>query len=663
MLRATALLVIFAACARPRPAPTPPPTPVAVAPTAPPVPPAAPAWPVPVRVLRWGERGLELVGELPGLAALPDEPWMAEPITWPADSATWSALLDELRVHDVPGLALRERPIRPEVLAQLGELPALRYLDLSGASLDAAAIGRLANRDALVGLYLARTGLDDATLAAVIDRHPGLEVLDLDDTGAGDLAATAAGTLPRLRTITLADTAVTDRGGIALARATALGVVDLSRTRVGAGTARALAERPLTELYLARTDVHGAAWDLAPINDTIVRLDLSDQDVDDEAIGWIELAEHLVEANLGGTRVGDPTVRRLAALPLLREVDLAETRLTAAGARALAARVTLQRVDVAATRVDDRAAAALLALPDLLVLRLDDTAITDRALAAPPPKPVPAAALTPPEPGRLILAELYLARTKVGDAGLAILDRADLTALGIRKTRITDATVARITRQTSLRTLDVGETQLSADALTALAPLRALERLYLDGTRSGDPTFAALAGARLRVLHAGGTMLSDASLDVLAAMPLEELSVPETLLTAAITERLDAWPRLAVLALNDLPIRDEHAARLVSARRLRVLDLSATEVDDPSPLAGLARLEVVGLSQRMIGTSGVRALASLPRLRQLALSQCGLGPDVLPVLAGIRTLRKLDLRGNPVTLGQARRALPGVDLD
>jgi|GEM_PF-2751849 len=40
--------------------------------------PAPPEWPVPMRVLRWGAHGLEPIGTLPGLATLPDEPWLAD---------------------------------------------------------------------------------------------------------------------------------------------------------------------------------------------------------------------------------------------------------------------------------------------------------------------------------------------------------------------------------------------------------------------------------------------------------------------------------------------------------------------------------------------------------------------------------------------------------
>ena len=78
--------------------------PAVVAPQPPPAAPvvAPPPWPVPLRVLRWGPRGLDEVGRLPGLATLPTEPWLVEPIDRPRDAATWAALIGELARHDVP---------------------------------------------------------------------------------------------------------------------------------------------------------------------------------------------------------------------------------------------------------------------------------------------------------------------------------------------------------------------------------------------------------------------------------------------------------------------------------------------------------------------------------------------------------------------------------
>jgi hypothetical protein len=77
----------------------------------------------------------------------------------------------------------------------------------------------------------------------------------------------------------------------------------------------------------------------------------------------------------------------------------------------------------------------------------------------------------------------------------------------------------------------------------------------------------------------------------------------------------------------------------------------------------LPRLTSLGLSQLALSPAALTSIAGLPRLRELWLAHCGLGVDVLPVLAGMRGLRKLDLRGNAITAHQARRALPGVELE
>lgn len=642
-------LVGFAACHAVNPrAPVVQPAAVVSAPEPPPIP-APPAWPVPVRALRWGADGVVEVGVLPGLDALPEGPWMAEPLGSIDDPTTRLELFDELARHEVPGLALRDRVVTADDLQALSMAPDLRYLDLSGAELAVDAIAAAPATTRLTRLYLARTGLDEAAVLALLTRCPLIEVLDVADTGAGDRTLATAAEAPGLRGLAMAGTAITDGGGLILAEALHLEVLDLARTRAGDDTAHAVAALPLQELYLAKTKVSAkAALDLAPLATTLVRVDLSDLAVDDKAVAWLEAAGGLVEADLGGTKVGDLTAARLASLPALREVDLAETRVGPRGAVALAAVPALERVDLAATTVDDASVRALLAVPALLMLRLDDTAITDAALTAAPP------------PG---LRELYLARTKVGDAGLAILDRTPgLTALGLRRTRAGLATVERIARLSGLRTLDVGSIEVPHEALAALAALPALERLYVDATRTGDVTLAAIAQARLRVLHAQETDVSDESLDLLAAMPLEELAIGDTRVTGALLGRLAAWPRLRTLSLVGLGIDDAAAALLPTARRLGMLDLSSTEITDTAPLVPLRRLAVLGLSHTRVDRDDVTRLAALPRLAELYLSDTALGVDVLPILAAFPALRRLDLRGSRIRPAQARRALPGIEL-
>lgn len=584
---------LLGACgARPTPVQQPPPP----APVAAPAPaPAAPRWPVPVRVLAWTEGGIEELGTLPDAppAQPPAGAWFVEPMRQ-LDDAMFAQLVATLRREQVPGLSLRGQHVS---LAPLTDLPALTALVLDDTATDGPALAALDVR--LERLYLARTRVDDAAIAAVVARHP-LRVIDLEDTAVGDAGARALATVLELRAANLARTQITDAGGAALGALPKLEVLDLGHTAAGVATAHAIRTLPLRQLFLDRTRIGRAVRELAPLAATLARIDLGTlvgYRPTDADLAWLAKAPHLIEVDLSGSRITDATALPIIALPSLRELRLATTGISLAAIDAIAARAELEEVDLAETVVDDARAARLCALPRLRVLRLDRTAVGDAGLAT------PGAALT----------ELYLTRTKVTDAGLAILDATPkLETLTLGETAIGDATITRIGRLRELRTLVLSATRASRERLVELGGLAKLERLYLDETRADDAVLAALAPARgLRVLHLEQTDVSEASLPVLRGFArLEELTVGDTRMRGGITD-LAAWPRLRTLSLLGLELGDAEVARLAAARSLARLDLSSTEVRDPGPLVALPKLVELGLTQTRLSPAGKAAVARL----------------------------------------------------
>jgi hypothetical protein len=583
--------------------------PVAPAMKAPP-PPVASATPVspwaavPVRVMTWTSHGIQQIGQLPGQgsSALPQpmpEHWYVEPIAR-LDEATFGRLVELVRSEHVPGLSLRNQVIA-RWLGRLQELPELGALVLDSSDVDGAALGAM--QLSLTRLYLARTAIDDAALAQVAERQPGLEVLDVEDTAIGDRGARAIAGLAQLHAVNLAGTQITDEGGAALGALARLEIADLGTTRAGAKTVAALRKLPLHELFLDRTSVRGEVATLAPLAPALVRFDIADTShhPTDAELGWLARAPNLVEVSLSGAKVHDPLTLTLARLPGLREIRLANTAITVATVRVLAARSDLEEVDLAGAPVDNASAAALLAAPEMRIVRLDDTPIDDTALAS----------STGAGPQ---LAELYLSRTSIGDRGLAFLDGAPhLTALGLGHTAIGDAGLARVARLADLRTLVLSAAGVRADALTALGALHALERLYLDETAADDDVLEALAPAHdtLRVLHLAGSAVSDNGIAALRALrELRELTVGDTRMHTAIAD-LSGWPRLRTLALVGLPFTDAELPTLAAHAALVWLDLTATDVRDPSALAALPRLRTLGLQQVKLSPAGVAAAKRL----------------------------------------------------
>jgi Leucine-rich repeat (LRR) protein len=597
-------VAVLVACSHPKPAQVPARV-VAVAPRPVPVAPvvAAPVspWPVPMRVMAWTADGLVQIGELPSAppSTPPTTPWYVEP-TRTLDEAQFRKVVTAVRDEHVPGLSLRDQPAA-RWLGELHDLPELTALILDDTTVDAGALG--AFDLPLHRLYLARTLVDDAGVAMLVTRKSlaGLEVLDLEDCAITDRSMKLLGTFKELHAVNLAGTRITDDGGAALGALAKLAIVDLGGTRVGAKTVAALRPLALLELFLDNTRVGKEIATLAEYAPGIVRFDVSSlvaYKPTDADVAWLANAPNLVEVGLSGSRVTNKLVMSIGALPKLRKIRLAGTPITLDAIKAIAARPALEEVDLAETPVDDPSASTLLAMQRMKILRLDRTAITDAALRV---KPSP------------LLSELYVSRTKVTDAGLELLAATPkLEALGLGETSIGDATIIRIAKLSELRTLVLSQTKASREVLVELGALHQLERLYLDLTRAGDTTVAAIAKLHgLRVLHLANTDVSEESLATLRGFAqLDELTIGDTRMRATIAN-LDAWPQLRTLSVNGLELTDAALPAIARHTSLVTLDLSATDIRDPSPLAKLPRLRVLGLVATRLSPGGLAVAKTL----------------------------------------------------
>ena len=592
-----AAAVILVACAHPAPPSPPAPRPVPVVVTAKPVSP----WPMPVRVMTWTRDGIVQVGELPDSPpAQPiTTPWFVEP-TRALDAASFAKLVVALRSEHVPGLSLRDQPIAP--VAELVDLPELTALVLDDAPVDDAVLAGL--QLSLVRLYLARTGIDDAGIAKLVAGQPHLEVLDVEGCAIGNASLSAIAQLADLHALDVAGTNIDDTGGPALGSLAKLEILDLGHTKIGAKTIAAIRPLALRELFVPQTRVGKEIATLAGYAPGLVRFDAttlaSEYKPTDADLGWLASAPNLVEAGMSGSQVHDKLVMAIAALPELREIRVANTPITIAAIRAIAKRTELHEVDVADTPVDDAAAATLVALPDIRMLRVDGTPIDGRRVRR---------RGAGHEARRALRARARTSRMPAP----SILDKLPkLVALGLGTTKIGDATIARIGKLTGLHTLVLAKTRTGP--LDALAALRGLERVYLSDSRADDATAEALAGAtRMRILHIDQTNISAEALPSLRKLVrLDELVIGDTRLGAEITQ-LEAWPHLRTLSLVGLDLDDTTLAGIAARTSLVALDLSATSIRDPRPLAALPHLAVLGLAQTKLSKEGnvsVKALAA-----------------------------------------------------
>jgi Leucine-rich repeat (LRR) protein len=550
-------------------------------------------WPVPVRVMTWTTEGVAQIGELPDAPpkTLPAH-WFVEP-TRALDADSFSRLVRAVREEHVPGLSLRGQPATkwlPELIG-LPELTALVLDDLPITSDEL-----VFELPQLRRLYAARTQIDDKAIATTIARHTKLEVLDLEDCaitdkGLGDLMVLSA-----LHALNLAGTKITDAGGSSLVAFTKLAILDIGATKIGARTINAVHKLALTELFINHTHVGAEIGKLAVFAPGIVRFDasaLATYKPTDADLEWLAKAPNLVEVNLSGARIHDKLALAIAGKPSLRELKIAGTQVTASAIQTIAKLDKLEEVDLGGLPVDDASAAALLAMPHMRVLRLDSTPITDKAL----------------ERASRTIVELYVSKTRVTDAGLAILDGLlKLEALGVGDLGVGDATLARIAKLRGLHTLVLSKAK-ARKSLASLGSLHGLIRLYLDDTNTDDDTIAALAKlGDLRILHLAGSSISDISLPKLRTFRhLDELTLGDTRVTKAIAN-LEAWPGLRTLSVFGLDLGDAQLAAIAKRWSLVTLDVSATEVTDPTPLAALSNLRTLGVTNLKLSATGTAVL-------------------------------------------------------
>ncbi|MFT3694127.1 MAG: hypothetical protein QM831_13365 [Kofleriaceae bacterium] len=540
--------------------------------------PASLTWPVPMRVMAWTDDGIVQIGMLPDRApATYPEHWYIEP-TQDLHGYLGDVVAMMQQEH-IPGLSLVGQSHVP--LEKLTALPELKALVLDDTDADLTKLTLDLDR-----LYVERVAIEDVN--AVVAKLPHLQVLDLDGVEMHDTTAIAG--LTELRALDLGHTQITDRDGAMLGALTKLEILDLAHTKIGAQTIAAIRPLALRELFIEGTMVGKEVATLDGYAPGIVRFDASDLMSEyrptDRDVAWLAQAPNLVEVGLGHAKVHDALALQIFALPGLKEVRFADTEITKVPIAALAKRTEMREIDLGGTPVTDEPAKAMIAFPELRMLRLDSTKITDAAFTGVVPSSK--------------LVELYVSGTDVTDLGMAVLSQLpDLRGLGVGTTKVKDATVERISHLDQLRTLVMSKVKVENTAL--IGRLAKLQRLYLDDCFVDDSMVAAFAKlTKLRALHLENTSVGEGSIAVLNTFTqLEELTVGDTYFGDTAL-KLDL-PRLHTLSLVGLQIDDAHLQpALAHLAPVVELDLSATEVKDPSALLALTKLKVLGLAQTKV---------------------------------------------------------------
>ena len=223
----------------------------------------------------------------------------------------------------------------------------------------------------------------------------------------------------------------------------------------------------------------------------------------------------------------------------------------------------------------------------------------------------------------------------------------------------------------SLRTVRLIAGQVSADELSRLGQLPALEQLVLQDTRATDATLQTLANGcrrlhRLTLRNAPG--VTDAGLAALARFPeLTHLALIDLPITGAALREVAGLPRLVSLDLRSCSgITAADLSLLARMPHLKELKLGGFGVNDETlaVVVRLPHLESLTVEDADLHAAGLRQLASSDaagRIRLLSFARCAsLDDEALATLRAFAALRHLSLRDVPVT-GRFLAGQPWLD--
>jgi Leucine-rich repeat (LRR) protein len=167
---------------------------------------------------------------------------------------------------------------------------------------------------------------------------------------------------------------------------------------------------------------------------------------------------------------------------------------------------------------------------------------------------------------------------------------------------VTSKVFDHLTRLTSLKSLDIGFTQIDDDGFENLAPLQNLERLVMGGNRLTGSSLSSLKLLpALTDLDAGGIQWVDSGV---WGLPLTEANL----------KQIGALKQLKSLSLNGATVTDRGADKPGQAEAER------KELRGLAALSGLVNLEKLDLSRTPVSTANLEPLKALPKLREIRLA-------------------------------------------
>jgi Leucine-rich repeat (LRR) protein len=266
------------------------------------------------------------------------------------------------------------------------------------------------------------------------------------------------------------------------------------------------------------------------------------------------------------------------------------------------------------------------------------------------------------------LRELNLfAAEDITDAGVAYLrGNKNLERLNLRGTDVTDVSMEYIATLANLKSLDVSFAQLNDTGLDHLASLGKLEHLALGGNKVSGmglqvirllPNLKRLNLEGVQRRNAGycwAASVTDTDLEWIGKLPaLEELELGKGTGVSGPRGDSEGNSEAECRVTGGIKISDLGLARLQGLKKLRVLDISGSEITSAGldQLAAHPHLEQLSLwGVAAIDDSAAPRLKALKSVTMLDLTDTAITDRTLEELAAMSGLRRLYVSGTRVTM-------------
>lgn len=451
---------------------------------------------------------------------------------------------DDLRSLYIYGLA------DSELIKRIGRLVGLRELEVwgMGVVIDESVIAHLTGLSDLRKLYLYAATTDDALTA--ISTMECLTLLHLRGTG---IIGEGLNALKRLSLEELS------LDGTRLSKAGWRHIGSLTSIR------RLSWNWPCARRY-ARTDriERGYKPDWNP-------------DTADHQLAYLTSLPRLHSLSLQRAPVTDHGAKQLCSIASLTSLDLTGTEVTDAGVGYLARLPRLSHIALSVTPVTTRAVAELVSCGSLRSLRIDGTRVNDEA--GPYLAQMRLLEELSVRPTDFYVDGAYSQRVYSGEA--AVTDKGyeclrsmlSLRVIDLYGTTVTDRTLEYLQGHPNLRELLADHTALTG---AGFGPLPEMRSLHMGHTQITDQALSTIASYnKLEDLHVGGSEVTDAGLAKIGALRnLRRLNISGTRVTDEGVRFVANMKSLVDLDIGDLALTGNSLAAVAELPHLRELHLS-----------------------------------------------------------------------------------------